>query len=195
MRSFMVRISSTYIILLLILLHNIFRYLIRQQKYKQMHLSLFYGISTVSTAYKIMVNLCFYNDIEIIGREPNAFFYNVFSAALLVQQMTTFFEPEASFEFYTKSLGSTDNSPKCAEAQLRQTLRRIRIKMVIYFMTLALFFGILFIIYGNFLTSGRAYMILDLFLISFVYLTFAIKLVCCFYRIYKSFKRAFNDKL
>ena len=68
MKGFSARIVSTYTILLFLLFHNIFQYLIKQKKYTQIHLSLFYGIATTSTIYKIIINLCLYNGNEIIGR-------------------------------------------------------------------------------------------------------------------------------
>ena len=84
MIGFSARIASTYIILLILLFHNIFKFLIKQKKYSQMHLSLFYGITTISTIYKIIYNLCLYHGNEVVGRLSNAFFYNAFSAALLI---------------------------------------------------------------------------------------------------------------
>ena len=68
MGSVTLNIISTYLILLLVLVHNIVRYLIMQRKYQQVHLSLFYGISTTSTVYKIVVNLAFYNGHIIVSR-------------------------------------------------------------------------------------------------------------------------------
>ena len=57
-----------------------------------------------------------------------------------------------------------------------------------------MFVGLL-LLYENFLKQNMVYSMLYMALISLIYLTFAIKLVCCYFRIYNSFKKSFDDKL
>ena len=110
--------------------------------------------------------------------------------------MTTFFDLEASFAFYTKSMEKRNSgNPVCSEAKLQQTIDSIRIKMVFYFIVLLLFFIGLLLLYENFLKQNMVYAMLYMVLISLIYMTFAIKLMCCYFRIYNSFKKSFDDKL
>ena len=66
--------------------------------------------------------------------------------------------------------------------------------MVVYLIIIVFFFAGLFIVGYDFLKADMVYMSLYLILIAVVYMIFAIKLVFCFYKIYRSFNRSFDGQ-
>ena len=49
------KIIITYFVLLGLLIHNIIQYLVRQRKYKQLHMCLFYSIASIAVMTRIFV--------------------------------------------------------------------------------------------------------------------------------------------
>lgn len=54
-KVFYPKIIITYFVLLGLLIHNIIQYLIRQRKYKQLHMCLFYSIASISVITRIFI--------------------------------------------------------------------------------------------------------------------------------------------